>query len=274
MRRVLNNAWGRLGHWSKIVAPVAVVNLGLTGCGHFWEDVSRRDLTVQQKFTALWETPDPLVVLRDSQDGDMRARALRALQEPKQHGRSDKNQDAIVNVLLTTAKSDTQPLCRLAAIQTLARFKDPRCVHGLIDSYYKATVFAPETATVIQCEALKALGATKDPAGLELLTRVVRAPKPALDVPESEKQQERDRRLAAARSLGNFREQQASEALVHVLKTEKDVALRDGAHEALVTATGKKLPNDPRAWEHEFDPAGHPAPPEEKKFSLTGWFQN
>ena len=33
--------------------------------------------------------PDPLVVLRDSSDGDERAKALRALQEPKPNGGTD-----------------------------------------------------------------------------------------------------------------------------------------------------------------------------------------
>lgn len=272
MRRLLTETWGRFGRLTRVVGPVAIVNVALAGCGHghFWDDVTRNDLTMDQRFKSMWEHPDPLVVLRDSQDGDLRARALRSLQEPKAHGGSDKEQETVVTILVNTAKGDSQPLCRLSAIQTLGHFKDPRAAQALVDAYYKATFFAPETATVIQCEALKSLGETKDPAGLDLLTRVVRAPKPALDVPDADKQQEKDRRIAAARALGNFHDQRAEESLVYLMKTEKDVALRDRAYDSLVQATGKKLANDPKAWEQLM--AGEP-PPEEKKISLTNWIQ-
>ena len=181
----------------------------------------------------------------------------------------------IVGVLVTSAKSDSQPTCRLAAIAALATFKDPRAVQGLIDAYYQATTFPSDTATVVQCEALWALGETHNPAAVDLLTRVVRAPEPALDVAEAEKQQEHERRIAAARALGNFKHYQATEALVQVLRTNKDVALRDRAHDALVSSTGKDLGEDPAAWqklmdEHAFD---GPTTPPDSKINLAAWFQ-
>lgn len=224
---------------------LVVVALGpfLGGCANFWDDVTSRDFTVNSFFAK----PNPLLVLRDSTDGDKRARALRALHEPKQNGGTDQDQDMVVRVLTTAATSEKQPLCRLAAIQALGRFKDPRAVDGLTTAFYNASAFGPETATVLRCQAVTALGEIGNPAAVELLVRVVREP-PA-EGTDSEKQQALDVRIAAARALGHFRHYQATEALVRVLQTEKDAALRDRAYESLQASTGKKLPPDAKAWE-------------------------
>jgi hypothetical protein len=257
-------------------ATLGLACLGLCGCGgNAWDQLSRHDLPFNERVHGLFVKPDPLAVLRDGKDGDDRARALRELHEPKQHGGSDKDQEFVVNVLVLSAKTDPQPLCRLSAIQALAEFKDPRAVQGLIDAYYAATTFPADTATMVQCRALASLGATKNPAAVDLLVRVARAPEPALDVPEQEKQQERDRRIAAARALGNFSHYQAAEALVYILKTNKDVALRDRAHESLVKATGKDLPPDPKAWDNVLQQvADGKTPPPDNKIKLLSWFSN
>ena len=57
-----------------------------------------------------------------------------------------------------------------------------------------------------------------------------------------------DERIAAARALGKFPHYEAAEALAGVLRTDKDVALRDVAHASLQEATGKDLPPDAQAW--------------------------
>ena len=257
---------------------LAALGLSLCGCASFFEQISRRDIPVAQRFSEYWSKPDPLVVLRDSKDGDPRAQALRSLKEPKQNGGGDKDQEAILAILTAAATSESQPLCRAAAVHSLGEFKDPRAVPVLIDAYYKAATFAPETASVVQCEALTALGKTKDPAAVELLTRVVRAPSPAFDVPEADKQQEQDRRTAAARALGNFSHYQATEALLYVLKNERDAGLRCRAGEALAKATGKDLGDDAAAWdrvlnEHAYDgPVKPPHAKEQSKLNLVGWF--
>ena len=49
--------------------------------------------------------------------------------------------------------------------------------------------------------------------------------------------------------LQAFTKYQATEALLHVLQGEKDVALRDCAHRSLQLATGKDLPPDAKQWE-------------------------
>src|SRR5205823_10672722 len=97
------------------------------GCACFWDDVTSRDFTWNSMFTK----PNPLLVLRDSSDGDKRAKALGSLREPKQYGGSSAEQDAIVSILTTAATTEKQPLCRLAAIQSLGHFKDLRAVKGL-----------------------------------------------------------------------------------------------------------------------------------------------
>jgi HEAT repeat protein len=238
------------------------------GCAGFWDDITSRDFNVRTYFVK----PNPLLVLEDSQDGDKRAKALRALHEPKLYGGNDVDQDAVVKILIAAATSEKQPLCRLAAIEVLGQFKDPRAVDGLTTAFYNASSFGPDTATVIRCQAVTALGQTGNPAAVELLVKVVREP-PA-EGPETDRQQALDVRIAAARALGNFNHYQATEALVHVLQTDKDVALRDRAHESLQAATGKKLPPDAKAWEELLhqpggqDLAGEPA----KKPKFFDWF--
>lgn len=137
---------------------------------------------------------------------------------------------------------------RWAALRT-------RAIKGLTEAFYNASAFAPETATVIRCEALTALGETGNPAAVELLARVVREP-PA-EGTELERQQSLDVRTAAARALGNFSHYQATEALVRVMQTEKDIALKDRAYESLVAATGRKLPPDAKEWEQLIHQASY-----------------
>jgi hypothetical protein len=230
--------------------PFALLLLA-SGCAGFWDDVTSRDFTWSSMFTR----PNPLLVLRDSSDGDRRAKALHALHEPKQSGGSDAEQDAVVSILTTAAATEKQPLCRLAAIQALGHFKDARAVKGLTDAFYNAGAFSPETATVIRCQALTALGETGNPAAVELLARVVREP-PA-EGTDLEKQQTLDVRIAAARALGRFSHYQATEALVRVMQNEKDVALRDRAYESLQAATGKKLAPDGKEWEQLLHQASY-----------------
>jgi HEAT repeat protein len=243
----------------------------MTGCAHFWDDFMAGDFQ-----DAFHGRPAPLVVLADKDNsGDQRAKALRSLKEPKQNGGKDADQELVMQVLTISAKSDLQPLCRLAAIQALGHFKDPRASDALIDAYYQATSFAPDTATMIQCEALTSLGRTGGPAAIDLLVKVVREPSPAFETPEPEKEQARDRRMAAARALGNSKQAKGTEALVYVLQTERDIALHDCAHDALVAATGRNLADDPKVWDDflHSDEATKPPPSNDPLgIHLTGWF--
>lgn len=264
--RILNAmsrlSMGRTVRW----VWAALASLGLYGCAGFWDQVTSRDFKVEDLFKP---KPNPLVVIGQSNDGDKRASAYRALREPKQYGGTDAEQDAVVLVLVTAARGDSQPLCRLNAIHSLGYFKDPRAVQGLIDAFFAVNEtprtqkissridtlasngngLPQETANIIQVEALNALGRTKNPAALDLLARVAQQPSSAVEVSDQEKRLVLDLRIAAVRALGNFSQYQSTEALLLVLQKEKDVALRDRAVESLELATGKQLGNDPKAWE-------------------------
>jgi HEAT repeat protein len=212
---------------------------GLAGCA-LWDDF--REWRVENPFNR----PDPLVVLQTSTDGDLRARALRSLDEPLGRGGDQREQDVVVAVLVQAAANDAQALCRMGALESLRRFKDPRAVEGIKDAYYRAGAFPPETANVLRCQALAALGETGHPAAVEVLVKVLR--EPPVEGPDQDKQQKTDERIAAARALGRFKQYQATEALVEVLRNEQDVALRLRAHESLQLATGRDLPPDPKVW--------------------------
>jgi HEAT repeat protein len=267
VRDIVNTA----RRWAACLTGAVLACSGLCGCADFWDDVTSRDF----KFQSLWAAkPNPMLVLRDSNDGDARAKALLALREPKQHGGTDQDQEAVLQVLSTAAVSERHPWCRLAAIQTLGKFQDPRAVSALqaayeqasrapaspvqLAAYQPADTLMPETTAALRCRALAALGETGNPAALDLLVRVVR--QPPVEGSELERQQAADERLTAVRALAHYNQPQATEALLKVLQTEKDVALRDRATESLQTITGKKLPADAKAWEAELHGGAPPAP--------------
>jgi HEAT repeat protein len=228
------------------------------GCANFWDDITSRDFS----FKAWYSPPDPLTVLQDSKDGDKRALALRSLKEPKQTGGSDKDQNLVVDVLTTAVKSERAALCRVAAIEALEKFQDPRAVDALQEAYYRASFYAREPASmnVIRCRAIAALGETHKPEAVPFLVRIVNQPPVAKDAPETEKQQRDDERVAAARALGNFTGRQPAEALVIALKSEPDVALRSCAYRSLKNATGQTFTDDPKLWSDYLANAGRNLP--------------
>jgi HEAT repeat protein len=116
--------------------------------------------------------------------------------------------------------------------------------------------YSTDMASMLRCQSLRALGDQANPAAVEHLVTVLKQP-PARGA-DVDKQMVLDERIAAARALAKFHDRRAEEALLDVMKSEKDIALRDRAHESLQTATGKKLPDDPAAWEdylHHGQPA-------------------
>ncbi|MFN4259470.1 MAG: HEAT repeat domain-containing protein [Gemmataceae bacterium] len=256
MGRKLYTRSDQARRWRWLLAGPALTSLGLSGCATFWDDVTNKNF----KFKHWFEKSDPMVVLNETDDGDKKAKAIRALKEE----RDPKKHEVVLKTLTTVAVHDRHPYCRLAAIQKLGEFKDPRAVEALAEAYYSAKeartpsgypLFPHDTITAIQCQALTSLGNTRQPAAVDLLARVAREPRPDFSVSEMERQQWLDIHIAAARALGNFNHYQATEALVHVLREEKDVALRTRAHESLQQATGKKLPADAEAWEELINKA-------------------
>jgi hypothetical protein len=269
----------------------ALTALSLSGCAYFWDDVTSRDF----HFGEFFHQPNPFMVLRDSDDGNRRARALRSIQEPKQHGGSDHDQDAVINILTAAATTERQPLCRLAAIEALGGFHDPRAVSALEEAYFNAGNFAKEKGAssageglfsgsavsapmVLQmkCQAIASLGQTGNPEAVPFLVKILNSPPASKESAEGERQQTMDERIAASRALGNFKDYKAIEALVHVLQSEQDVALLDRAHDSLEACTGRKFPPNVQDW----TPILHPESADSQfasqppKPSFLGWFHS
>jgi HEAT repeat protein len=244
----------------------------LGGCANFWDEVTSRDFDVAKMFV----TPNPLEVLEKSSDGNKRAQALRMLREPAQLGGKPEEQELFVQILTTSATTDRLPLCRFAAIKTLASYKDPRAAEALKRAYESAKPFSTETNAIINQQALAALGHTRTPVARDELIKVARQPPPAPNTTLAERQIIQDERLTAMRALANYNHYEVTEALVAVLKTEKDAAVRDRAHETLVAVTGKKLPPDAKEWEallHQQPPDGALAQePKKGFFNLAAWW--
>lgn len=262
-----------LGRWAGNVAGAALVGLGLSGCANLWDDLTSRDRPFSQRVKGFFVKPEPLVTLRDSIDGDERARALRALKEPKANQGSDEEQDLVMKILITSATAEHWPECRLVAVQKLGQFKDPRGAKALQDAFYNAADFPPEVATRIQVQVLTALGETGNPEVVHFLVEKLREP-PAERSDYA--QQRTDRCIAAAEALARYKDREAVEALTQMLKREKeDVALRNRVHESLVTATGQDLPAEYQAWEDFLHPKDEKAlaesRPAGRKFNLVGW---
>jgi hypothetical protein len=246
-----------------------VLALGpLAGCSSI-EDTTGID------FRARFDRSDALTVLKESRNGDERARALGRLNEPLAHGGTEKQQELVLNILTTTATSDELALCRLKAIDVLRTFHDPRACKAIEEAYYRAGLFTPETAIVIRCTALQAMGQTGRPEAIGTLVKVLR--EPPVDGSEVEKQQKMDERIAAARALGHFSQPQATSALLEAMRNGQDIALSARAHESLVSATGRDIPADPKAWSDYLDNPNNPDTAVARQgvgdrlLRLTGW---
>ncbi|MCI0380479.1 MAG: hypothetical protein L0215_23075 [Gemmataceae bacterium] len=218
--------------------------VGVAGCASFWDDVTSRNF----EFRNLYTSQDPLLVLRDSNDGAKRGQALTRLREPLQHGGTKEEQELYVKVLTTAATSDKEPLCRLGAVRALGGYQDPRAAKALEEVYLQRLPFTPELNSVVRQQALASLEQTGHSEARHLLIRVARQPSGATESSFTDRQQTQDERLAAIRGLAKYNQYDSIETLVHILETEKDVALRSRAHASLKEATGKNLPAEARAW--------------------------
>jgi hypothetical protein len=243
---------------------LALALAGLCGCSSTWDEVTSRDF-----FSNLSAPKDPLQVATSGTDADRRADALRSLKEPKQHGGSDEQQKQVFDLLHKTATTDRHPRCRWAAIQTLGRFKDPAAVRAIEAAYDQAGgpsadgkvvqsgymprsgAFQPGQVSTLRCQALTSLGETGDPQAIDFLVRVLR--QPPVEGTEDERKMTLDEKMHAARALGKFKgDPRVTEALLGVLKDERDIALRNCAHDSLQQLTGKRLAIDFKAWDEEL----------------------
>jgi len=257
------------------IAGVVGTCLALTGCAGTLDTVTSRTFRASPLDTTyrMVRPEDPLVVLRADppRSGDQRAKAMMRLKEPLVVGLSQTDQDEVIDTLARAATSDPSPVLRLAAIEALGRFQDPRAPGVLMLAYQNAhgrteeatlpvarvpgarpplatpTGFAPDTATTIRCRVVESLGNNGRPETVSFLASIAgsrgtgQGPDGADD---------RDVRLAAVRGLGHCRHPDAVTALAQVMSAEhgKDTALAGRAHDGLVNLTGQRLPADPERW--------------------------
>jgi HEAT repeat protein len=220
------------------------VSLVFCGCAGTFDTLMSRRFR-EEPFHTLFGSDDPMVVLRTSQDNDLRVRAMQDLKEPKRNGLTEQDQNEIIQILTASATTDSHPVCRMTAVETLSRFEDPRISQILVTAYHNApfdspkdlptdpqtgvvqvkhekrttpfsatTNFTPDLALQIQMRVLEALGKSRSPAGMALLCEVASAPtrkemekKSEMDVfLQSESEQGKfELRLAALRSLANYK---------------------------------------------------------------------
>jgi hypothetical protein len=221
-----------------------VLLLSACGCANFWDEVTSHNFHMKD----LWTKEDPLVVLRDSNDGHKRSQALAKLVEPSGKNAKSEEQELYIKILTKAATEDRDPLCRLGAIRALATYKDPRAARVLEDVYQQRLPFNPDLNTVIRQQALASVVLTGNPDSRSLLIRVARSPSGPVESSLTDRQQTQDERLTAIRGLAKYSQYDSIETLVYVLDSEKDVALHDRAHESLKIATGKNLPDDAKVW--------------------------
>lgn len=237
--------WRHRTHHALFLAVLAC--LGLSGCSTFWDDVTSRDF--EMKSLVPWQKPpDPLVTLHDSKDGDHRAKAYRLMTEPVVADNPELREQ-YVKELCEGVLNERTSLCRQAAIASLRTYKDPRVSKALQEAFDHLSGYDPNTASILRCQILEALGQVGTPDALDLLIKVVKQPPLSKNDPLQQQNQLLQERLAAARALGHFREVPAAETLVAVLKNEKDPAMRNVAHVSLEMETGKRFPDDAVAWD-------------------------
>lgn len=241
------------GRGIRLLVGLCPLFLSFAGCG-FWDDFRANDYSVK----AYFKKEDPLTVVQETTDSSKQARYLGKIEEPLQHGGNAAKQDAAIQELNKAATTHPQAWSRVQALKSLSEFKDPRAPQIVIDAYYKAEPFSAEHRSYIRIQAINALGKLGDKAGVDLLVRIVQAP-PVETTANSDQDQRTylDERMAAARALQNFKDYRATEALVEVLRTDKDIGLRERATESLQTVTGKKLPSDYAAWDQVLHPSGN-----------------
>lgn len=243
----------------------AFVAIHLCGC-HVpsWDDLTSRELGVK----ALWTTPPPpMVVIEKSTDGYARAKAFNQLDEV-----SDPNErQERLKVLQVAAMRDRDPLCRIAALRTLGRYKDPQAGRILIDVYLSNPGLSPENNAFIRQQALTSLRYQSPAEARQLFIQAARQPSGSLTgTAQRDRMEILDERLTAIRALAKYPQPDAVDALVKLLETEKDTAIRKCAHESLVESTKKDIAPDAKAW-REYVATGRA--PEARGSTLLAGFQ-
>jgi hypothetical protein len=234
---------------------IALALAPLAGCNGLWDDITARGYFQE----AFGPPPDPYKVLADPRsDGDQRHKALTALGQVDPRTLSPAEAENTLKILVAAAGTERHLWVRIAAVQALGNWDDARAVDGLKDAYYRAGAFPGDGGATLRVYTLTALGRCGHPTSVDILVKVLSAPPPA-EGSETEKQQNLEERLAAARSLARYKSYQSTEALLEVLRKEQDPGLRNRSQESLAYITGRDLPPDAVVWEKFLhDPSSVP----------------
>src|SRR5260221_1505971 len=194
-----------------LLLACAALALPLGGCATFWDEAFSRE----RDLGAYFHPADPLVVIRDSTDGERRAKALASLREPAQTHGNAQDQEAYLQILTTAARTDRDPLCRLGALQALGHFKDTRAARALEEVYKQTKLpFTQDFNTMIRQTALTSLEKTGDDGSRQLLILIARQPGPAQDASSADRRQTQDEKLIAIRALAKYRQPDCVDTLV------------------------------------------------------------
>jgi HEAT repeat protein len=260
--------------------------LSTTGCATTWDEIfsSERDW----RYITGLNKPHPVEVIKDTADGSpnadgvRRAQAFSELREPLQNAGNAQDQRAYLDILGAAAKTDRDPICRLCAIRMLGKYKDPRAARILEEVYQMPTKerfkgdrnfipFMTETTSLIRSEALVGLEQMHDEESRRLLIQVARQPGPPVTADLTDRQQTQDEKIVAIRALRHYKQPECVDTLKYVLRTEKDIALRDRAVQSLEEATGQRYPIEFAAWQR---PDVQPLPNGDNIIQqVGGWFK-
>ncbi len=245
-------------NWLRWAGGIFVA-VNLCGCATApsWDDLTSREFAVK----SLWTTPaPPLEVIAKSSDGYARAKAFNMLDETSNREENDKRLQA----LQAGAVADRDPLCRLAALRTLGRYKsEPRAANILTEVYLGNPGMSAENNAFIRQQALTSLQTNSPADAKQLFLQAARQPNGSLTgAAQRDRTEILDERLTAIRALAKYPQPDSLETLVRLIETEKDTAIRKCAHESLVTATKKDIPldKDGKAWREFVNTGRQPAP--------------
>lgn len=261
---------------NRVILIAAALSTGaLGGCASTWEAVTSRDFR-KAPFKNAFASDDPMTVLRTKVDGDARAKAMRRLKEPAANGKGQAEQDEALAVLTHAATRDASPIIRIAAVDALGRFQDPRALPALIAAYHKADGMdappagtgdlqqvagrdavldptlafgplghPPEFVFGVRARVIDALAATDRPEAVRFLADVATG-----QVRKETDGDDQKVRVAAVRGLGRMRHKESVVALAKVLETDgkRDIVVSGEAHQGLVKLTGKQFPPDSDKW--------------------------
>lgn len=226
------------------VALAGLAALTLAGCSDTQLDIGGGLDAAVQKLVGPRRTPQQYMVLAVSADDpDIRRDSVARISGSKKC-----NQEWAIKGYVAIACLESDPQTRCVAIRALARTGDPRAVDTTLrilnhNEYPPQEIWPP--VGLVRWDAAEAL------AGLSA----------AGQVPEEQRERvrttliavlgadtERHARIAAARGLGYYPEDQTVTALIEALRDE-DFAVAHQAEDSLVRLTGRTHGGDVLAWE-------------------------